>query len=114
MNKDSTVEAIDASNLSDQKKFGLNAINEIKEYFNSKIQERKVMSKELSKYIAAFDYISKTLINLSAASGGVSILSFASVIGAPAGKTSASVTLVFSFKTGIAKKLLSIIISIIR
>ena len=114
MNKGSTVEAIDASNLIDQKKFGLNAINEIKEYFNSKIQERKVMSKELSKYIAVFDYISKTLINLSAASGAVSILSFASLIGAPAGITSASVTLVFSLKTRIAKKLLSIIISTIR
>ena len=38
------------------------------------------MSKRLSKYIAAFDYIDKTLIVLSAASGGVSITSFASVV----------------------------------
>ena len=114
MNKDITVEAIDAYNLSDRKRFGLNVINEIKEHFNSKIQERKVTSKELSKYIAAFGYISKTLISLSAASGAVSILSFASVIGAPAGITSASVTLLFSLKIGIANKLLRIIICIIR
>ena len=37
------------------------------------------MSNKLGKYIAAFDYIDKTLIALSAASGGVSIISFKSV-----------------------------------
>ena len=37
MNKDSSVEAIDASKLSDQKKFRLNEINEIRDYFNSEI-----------------------------------------------------------------------------
>ena len=61
------------------------------------------MSKILSKYIAAFDYFDKTLIVLSATSGGVSIISFASVIGASAGKASASFTLVFSMDTGIIK-----------
>ena len=44
-------------NLSDQTKFRLNEINKIKDYFNSEIQERKTMSKKLSKYIDAFDYI---------------------------------------------------------
>ena len=57
--------------LNDQTKFSLNEINKIKEYFNSEIQERKTMSKKLSKYIAAFDCIEKTLIVLSATSGGV-------------------------------------------
>ena len=37
------------SNLSDQTKFGLNEINKIKYYFNSKIQERKIIDKKLSK-----------------------------------------------------------------
>ena len=55
--------------LSDQTKFRLNEINKIKDYFNSEIQERKKMSKKLSKYIAPFDYIDGTLIVLSAASG---------------------------------------------
>ena len=32
------------------------------------------MSEKLSKYIAAFDYTDKTLIVLSATSGGISIL----------------------------------------
>ena len=64
--------------LSDQTKFRLNKINKIKDYFNSGIQV--VMSKKLSKYIVAFDYIDKTLIVLSATSGGISIISFTSVI----------------------------------
>ena len=62
------------------------------------------MSKKPRKYIAEFDYTDKNLIVLSAASGGVSIISFASVIGAPAGIASASFTLVFSLATGIIKK----------
>ena len=66
---------------SDQTKFRLNEINKTKDYFNSEIQERKTMSKKLSKYIAGFDYIDKTLIVLSETSGGISSISFASVIG---------------------------------
>ena len=66
------------------------------------------MNKKLSKYIAAFDYIDKTLIVLSATSGGISIISFTSVIGIPAGLARASFTLAFSLTTGIIKKLLKI------
>ena len=65
------------------------------------------MSKRLSKYIAAFDHIDKTLIVLSATSGGISTISFTSVIGIPAG-ASASFILVFSLTTGIIKKLLKV------
>ena len=60
---------LDVILLSDQTKFRLNEIYKIKDYFSSEIQERKTMSKKLSKYIAAFDYIDKTLIVLSAESG---------------------------------------------
>ena len=35
------------------------------------------------KYVTIFDYIDKILIVLSATTGGVSIISFASIIGAP-------------------------------
>ena len=66
------------------------------------------MSKKLSKYVAAFDYIDKTLIFLSATSGGIIIISFTVVIGIPAGLANASFTLVFSLTTGIIKKLLKI------
>ena len=59
--------------LIDQTKFWLNEINKIKDYFNSEIQ-KKAMSKKLSKYIAAFDYIDKTLIVLSATSGGINVI----------------------------------------
>ena len=89
-------------NLSDQTKFRLN------DYFNSEIQERKTMSKKLSKYIAAFDYSDKTLIVLSATSGGISIISFTSATRIPAGLASASFTLIFSLTAGIIKKLLKI------
>ena len=61
------------------------------------------MSKKLSKYIAAFDYINKTLIVLSATSGRISIISFTSVIRFPAGIASASFTLIFSLTTRIIK-----------
>ena len=60
------------------------------------------------KYVTTFDYIDKILIVLSATTGGVSIIWFTSVIGAPAGIASASFTLIFSLATGIVKKLLDI------
>ena len=66
------------------------------------------MQQKLSKYVAAFNYIDKILIVLSATTGGVSICSFTSVVGAPVGIASASFTLIFSLTTGIIKKLLSI------
>ena len=64
------------------------------------------MSKRLSKYIASFDYCNNLLTVLFATSGGISIASFATVIGALAGMVSASFSLVFSMSTGIVKKLL--------
>ena len=65
------------------------------------------MSKKLSKYIAGFDYIDKTLIVLSATSGGTSIIPFVRVIGVPVEIASASFGLVFSLTAEIIKKLLS-------
>ena len=66
--------------------------------------KRKIISKKLSKYIAAFDYIDKRFIVLSAISGEVSIISLASVIGVPPGIASAGFTLVFSLTIGMIKK----------
>ena len=59
----------------------------------------------LSKYITAFNYIGKTLLVLSATSGGVSIASFATVIGTLVGIKSASFILVFSVVTKLKKKI---------
>ena len=53
-------------------------------------------------------YIDTILIVLSATRGGVSIISFRSVVRAPVGIASAHFTLIFSLTTGIIKKLLSI------
>ena len=96
------------SNLSDQTKFRLNEINKIKDYFNSKILERKIISKRLSTYIGAFVYFDKTLIILSATSGAISIISFVSLIGAPVRIASPSFSSIFSLTTGMIKKLLKI------
>ena len=92
--------------LNDKQQFRLNKINEIKNYFVAEIKERKLMSKRLSKYIASFDYFDKSLIVLSVTTGSISIASFATVIGAPVGITSASFSLAFSICTEIVKKLL--------
>ena len=91
---------------SNEQQFRLNKINEIKDYFVAEIKERKLMSKRVSKYIASFDYFDKSLIALSVATGSISIVSFATVIGAPVGMMSASCSLAFSITTGIVKKLL--------
>ena len=66
------------------------------------------MSKKVGKYNAAFDYFDKTLIVLSATSGGITIISFTSIIGIPVGISSASFILVFLLTAGIIKKLLKI------
>ena len=107
MNELNSIEAqsnLKAILLSGQTKLRLNEINKIKDYFNSEIGKRNTMSKKLSKYIAAFNYIAKTFIVLSATSGGISVISFTSVIGIPAGIASAS----FTLTTGITKRLLKV------
>ena len=108
MNVFNSIEKHSNLNLSDQTKFRLAETNQIKDYFNSEIQEIKIMSKKQRKYIAAFDYFDKTLIVLSATVGGISIISFTIVIGVPAGLASARFTLIFSLTTEFIKKLLKI------
>ena len=99
---------IDKENLTDQTKFWLNEIGKIDNCFNQEINQRKSCSKKLSTYTAAFDYIDKTLVIISAKSGGVCIIFSVSIVGAPIGIAGASFTLIFSLTTGIIKKLLSI------
>ena len=108
MNKSNSIEAIDKTDLSEQTKFRLDEISKIENYFIEEINQRKSCSKKLSKYIAAFDYIDKTLIVLSATTGGVSLISFTSFVRAPEGIASASFTLIFSLATEIVKKVLNI------
>ena len=99
---------IDKTKLTDQTKFRLEKITEIQNYFCQEINQRKLCSKKLNKYFAAFDYIDNILIVLSATIDGVCIISSGSIVGAPIGIERASFTLFFSLATGIIKKLLSI------
>ena len=98
----------DKTNLTEQTKIRLNKIIEIGNYFHQEINQRKICSKKLSTYVAAFDFIDKILIVLGATSGGVSIISFTSVVEAPVAIASASITLIFSLSLGIIKQLLNI------
>ena len=71
MNESNFIETIDKTKLTEQTKIRLDKITEIENYFHQEINQRKLCSKKLSKYIAAFDYIDKILILLGATSGGV-------------------------------------------
>ena len=108
MDECDSIETIDKKKLTEQTKIRLDKITEIENYFHQEINQSKLCSKKLSKYVAAFDYIDKVLIVLGATSGGVSIISFTSIIVAPVGIASACFTLIFSITTGIVKKLLNI------
>ena len=108
MNESNSIEAIDKTNLTNQVKFRLDEISKIENYFIEEINQRKSCSKKLSKYVAVFNYIDQALIVLSATSGGVSITLFTSIVRAPVGIASASLTLLFSLTTGMVKKLLNI------
>ena len=66
-------------------KYRLDEINKIRDYFNNEIKERKDIIKKLNKYLVCFDYLDKIFIALSASFGTLSIASYASVIGTPAG-----------------------------
>ena len=98
---------IDTTKLTDHTKLRLYEIKNIENYFINDINEKKSFSKKLNRYVTIFDYIDKILIILSATTSGISIISFASVIGTSVGIVSASFTLIFSLSTGIIKKLLN-------
>ena len=94
--------------LTDVNKYRLDEINKTRDYFNNEIKERKDIIKKLSKYLVSFDYLDKIFITLLASFGALSIASYASVVGIPAGITGASLTLVFTIGIGIRKSLLKL------
>ena len=99
---------INKTNLSEQTKSPLSEITGIENYFHQEINQRKLCIKKLSKYVTVLNYIDKILFVLSAVIGGVSIISFTSIVGALVGIANANFTLIFSLTTGLIKKLLSI------
>ena len=78
----------------------INKINEIKDCL------LLILEKE---NFASFEYLEKSLILLSVATGSISIESFATAIGAPVGIINSSCSLAFSITTGFAKKFLKTI-----
>ena len=104
MNENDSIEAIYKTILSEQTKLRLSEIIGIENYFYEDIDQSKSWSKKLNKYVTAFEYIDKILIFLSATGSGVSIILFTSIVGAPVGIASPSLTLIFSLTTGIVKK----------
>ena len=89
-------------------KYRLDEKNKIRDYFNNEIKERKDIIKKLNKYIVTFDYLDKIFIALSASFGTLSIASYPSVVGTPAGIAGSSLTLIFTIGTGISKTLLRV------
>ena len=108
-NKISNIYPTFSSIPSNEQEFRLNKINEIKDYFLGEIKERELICKNLSKYIASLDYFDKSLNVLSILSGNISIASFASVIGVPAGIIGASFGFTFSITSGFVKRFLKTI-----
>ena len=92
-----------SENVSNEQQLRLNKINEIKDYFLAEVRERELITKNPSKYIASFEYFNKSLILLSVLASSISIASFASVIGAPAGILGASCGITFSITSRFIK-----------
>ena len=94
--------------LTDVNKYRLDEINNIKEYFDNEIKERKDMIKKLNTYIVSFDYLDKIFIILSTSFGTLSIASYAAVVGIAVGIAGSSLTLILTISTGINKSLLRV------
>ena len=100
--------ANEISELKDLTKYRLDEINKIKDCFNAEIKKRKDILKKISKYIVAFDYADKVFVTLSTSFGTLSIASYATIVGIPAGIAGTSLTLIFTVTTGVIKTLLNI------
>ena len=96
------------SELKDVTKYRLDEINEIKDYFNAEIKERKDIIRKISEYIVPFDYADKLFITLSASFDTLSIASYVTIVGIPIGIAGASLTLIFTVTAGTVKTLLNI------
>ena len=99
---------LNVTELPNVNNYRLDDIKKIRDYFSNEINERKDIIKKLNKYIVSFDYLDKIFIALSASFVTLSIASYASVVGTPAGIVGSSLTLIFTISTGISKSLLRV------
>ena len=74
----------------------LNKIKRINDFLIAKICKREAMSKTFNKYNVAFDYFNNILLVSLVPGGSVLIASVATIIDAPVGITSPSLSLVFA------------------
>ena len=88
--------------------FVISSHTHTRDYFNNEIKKRKDIIKKSNKYLVSFDYLDKIFITLSASLCTLSIASYASVVGTPAGIAGSSLTLIFTIGTGISKSLLKV------
>ena len=84
--------------LNEIKKFRLDEINKIKDFFNNEIKERKQQINKIS--LVVYNFISLVKV------GSLSIASHATVVEIPVGIAGASLTLVFTACVGVVKTLL--------
>ena len=94
-----------STDISNEQQLGLNKINGVKDYFITEIRERKLMSKNLSKYVASFEYLNKSLIFLFVLASSISFATFVSVIVASLGivRTSFGLTIKSGFIKNFSK-----------
>ena len=59
MNESNSIEAIDKGDLTEETKFRLDKIRKFGNYFHEEINQRKLCSKILNKYVTVFDDIDK-------------------------------------------------------
>ena len=97
------------ANISNKQQFRLNKISEIKDYFLAEIRERELITKNISKYIASFNYFDKSLNSFSILSGSISIVSVATVIEAPARIIGTNCSYTFSITSRFLKRFLKTI-----
>ena len=71
---------IDKTKLSNQTKSKLDEIKTIENYFHEAINQRKLCSKKVKKYVTTFNYIEKILIVLNATTRRDCIISHATVV----------------------------------
>ena len=62
------------TNILNEQQLRLNKINEIKDYLLAEIRDRELITKNLSKYIASFEYFSKSVILLSVVASSIFII----------------------------------------
>ena len=103
MNNLNIIELTDTAN-----KYRLDEINKIRDYFNNESKEGKDTIEKLNTFLVSFDYLDKICIALSASFGTLSIASYSSVVGTPAGIAGSSLTLIFTIGTDISKSLLKV------